>query len=678
MSTPLWQPSTAHRQSTAMYQFAQLASQKSGQDLRQYHDLWHWSINQHEAFWSLLADFFPIQFHHRGEIVLEQSHQKQIHQEPRHENTPPLLTEHWFTDSRLNFAENLLAYRDEQIAIEFFNENGLQQQLTYAQLYNRVNRLVQALKKQGIRSNDRVVAVLPNVPQAIIAMLACTSLGAIWSSCSPDFGNQSLSDRFIQIQPKALIFANGYVYKGKIHNCQEKITTLIKHLPTLEFAIQVNCIESNSIKNNSIKSNEKKSTLSIANLNLFLWESLLKGSEYQDEIEFVSLPFNHPIYILFSSGTTGVPKCIVHGAGGTLLQHWKELALHTDIKRGDKLFYYTSTGWMMWNWLVSGLALGCTIVLYDGCPTYPRQSILLEWVDQYQINVFGCSAKYISGLKQSGVDVSQELKLASLRSLLSTGSPLSATLFDYIMQAIKSPLQIASISGGTDIISCFALGNPLLPVFRGELQAPGLGMAVAIYSEQGKPLQQQKGELVCTRSFPSMPIYFWNDPQQIKYGQAYFERFKAVWTHGDYAQFTENGGLIIYGRSDTTLNPGGIRIGTAEIYRCVEQFPQIVDSLVIGHDIEDDQQIILFVQLADNIALHATLIKRLKEKIRHSASIHHVPHQIIAVADIPRTYNGKLAEKAVYQMVHHQAVNNRSALINPDALDLFANLKNLI
>jgi len=651
MSAPLWTPSKGFQQNARMRLFSEYVSQESGLNFANYHQLWRWSVDNREQFWSLLCEYFPIKFSNRGKQVLDES--------------SGMFMAKWFDDSQLNFAENLLRYQDQHIAIEFYNEQGKQQQLTYQQLYQQVSLLAQALQAQGIKPGDRIAAIVPNIPEAVIGMLASTSIGAIWSSCSPDFGQQSLMDRFNQIQPKVILYSDGYVYKGKTHHSQEKITGLIEQLNRVEFAILIPYVQSEPFIDHT-------------NIPIFLWDEFLSNSQADKAINFISLAFNHPIYILYSSGTTGVPKCIVHGAGGTLLQHLKELSLHTNITRDDKLFYYTSTGWMMWNWLVSSLALGARVILYDGCPTYPHMDSLFQLIEKHKITVFGCSAKYISALQNANVKPIEQLKLEQLRCILSTGSPLSSELFDYVYQNIKTDLQLCSISGGTDLISCFALGNPLSPVNRGELQGPGLGMAIEIYSPDGESIIQQKGELVCSKAFPSMPIYFWNDPDNQKYRQAYFSQFPNVWTHGDYAELTKNQGVIIYGRSDTTLNPGGIRIGTAEIYRQLEPFNEIEDSLVIGQEWQGDQRIILFIQLKAHSHLNEQLHHKICQQIRTNTSIHHVPAKIIAIQDIPRTYNGKLAEKAVYQIIHGQTVKNRSALLNPEALDLFQNLEQIL
>lgn len=655
MSNPaLWKPQENSKQQALMTQFAHHLSlhQKFNHPtpFDNYQDLYQWSILNRSLFWQAVLDFFKVKLTKKGDLVLDDS--------------KGMFMAQWFADSQLNFAENLLRYRDQHVAIQFFNETGQQQTFTYAQLYQQVAFLSRAFKQSGIQPGDRIAAVLPNCPHAVIGMLACTSIGAIWSSCSPDFGAQSLLDRLKPIQPKLLLCTEGYYYKGKSFYCLDKISTLSKQLPSLQQCIVIHYLDD-------------KLKLPTNSSHITTYHDFIDDYKSATEIQFTPLPFNHPVYILFSSGTTGAPKCIVHGAGGTLLQHLKELGLHVNLQRHEKIFYYTSTGWMMWNWLVSGLALGATLILYDGNPCYPETDSLLKQVAEKNIHIFGCSAKYISNLQHQKIDCRDLLDSSHLRTLLSTGSPLSDDSFDYVYQHIKKDVQLCSISGGTDIISCFALGNPLQPIHRGELQGYGLGMAMAVLNDQGQPVIEEKGELVCTQAFPSMPVCFWQDPDNQHYHQAYFEKFNAIWTHGDYAKLTQNQGLIIYGRSDTTLNPGGIRIGTAEIYRQLESIDDISNAIAVGQHWQHDQRIILFVQLKADKHLDEPLKQKIKQHLKTQASPHHVPAKIIQVDDIPITFNGKLAEKAVTQTIHHQPVNNKAALMNPDSLTCFTHIQEL-
>ncbi len=655
---PLWTPEQNHSKSIRMNDFKNFAAKKTGEIFKNYSALHHWSVNQNTQFWQLTAEYFKVKFHQKPSQILSDSNE--------------IFMPQWFSGSRLNFAENLLQFRDNRIAIEFHNENGVHQSITYAELFQRVASLSNALQKMGLQADDRVAAVMPNIPEAVIAMLACARIGAIWSICSPDFGEQNLMERFKQIEPRFLLFSDGYYYKGKRHDILPTITRLSNELTEIKQLIALAYIEPEETLKFRLKQSLPQTKL---------FNQVCQTSGEQSDIDFPPFAFNHPLYILYSSGTTGVPKCIVHGAGGTLLQHLKELGLHTNLHRSDKLFYYTSTGWMMWNWLVSGLALGVTIILYDGSPCYPETDSLLKLVARQKITVFGCSAKYISTLQKQNIDCRKLLKDSQLRSILSTGSPLLSESFDYVYEKLKKEIQLCSISGGTDLISCFVLGNPLSAVHRGELQGPGLGMAVKIYNEQGQAVNNEQGELVCTKAFPSMPVFFWNDPDNKKYHQAYFEHFKNVWTHGDYAKQTSNNGFIIYGRSDTTLNPGGIRIGTAEIYRQLEHLESVIDSVVVAQEWQDDQRIILFVQLLQDKSLDTdmkeALFQEIRQRIRHNCSPHHVPAKVIAVADIPHTYNGKLSERAVTEMIHNRPVKNKDALSNPESLSFYKNLEQL-
>jgi acetoacetyl-CoA synthetase len=562
----------------------------------------------------------------------------------------------WFPDAKLNYAENLLRRRDDDTALIFWGEDRVRWRLSFAELYDAVSRTVQALEASGVRQGDRVAAFMPNTPDTIIFMLATASLGAIWSSCSPDFGAQGVLDRFGQIQPKVLFAVEGYYYNGKAHDTLARIAEIVKKLPSLERVV----ISSYTRERPDIGTVPKAVHLS----------DFVAPYRPRD-IPFRRLPFNHALLILYSSGTTGVPKCIVHGAGGTLLQHLKEHQLHTGLKRGDRLFYFTTCGWMMWNWLATGLATGATLLLYDGSPFHPHSAILFDFADAEKMTVFGTSAKYIDALNKSGSRPIETHSLASVTTMTSTGSPLVAESFDFVYRAIKKDLLLSSISGGTDIVSCFVLGDPTLPVYRGEIQRRGFGMKVEVFDETARSVIGQKGELVCTAPFPSMPVRFWNDPDGAKYRNAYFARFPGVWCHGDFMELTSRGTAIIYGRSDATLNPGGVRIGTAEIYRQVEQLDEVVESLVIAQDWDNDVRVVLFVRLREGRTLDDPLVRKIKDHIRDSTTPRHVPARIVQVADIPRTKSGKIVELAVRNVVHGQPVKNIEALANPEALEHF-------
>jgi len=649
---PIWKPDEDNKCQTNMWRFMGYVNAQYGLSLKDYHTLQQWSVNNIASFWQSIWEFFEIKHSASYTDVLKSSGH--------------MIDAQWFTDARFNFAENLLQYctpdNADNTAIVFHGEDKVKRQLSFAELYRQVAAVAQTLKSLGIKSGDRVVGFMPNMPEAVVAMLATTSIGAIWSSCSPDFGFQGVMDRFGQIKPKVLFTADGYYFKGETIDSLGIVQSLVKSIESIELIIVVPYVNDNPVIN------------SLENSVLY---SDLISRRSNSVIEFEQLPFNHPLYIMYSSGTTGVPKCIVHGAGGTLLQHLKELSLHSDLQTGDKLFYYTTCGWMMWNWMVSGLAVGATLVLYDGSPFYPDENAMLDLIDDEQINIFGSSAKYISALEKSGVIPRNSHNLGSLKVILSTGSPLAPESFDYVYRDIKSDLQLSSISGGTDIISCFALGSPILPVYKGELQCVGLGMDVVIYDEAGNETINERGELVCKSVFPSMPLYFWNDDNKRKYLAAYFARFDNVWAHGDYGQLTENKGLIIYGRSDAVLNPGGVRIGTAEIYRQVEKLPEILESIAIAQEWKDDVRIILFVKLRDDVVLNNMLENKIRHVIRSNTTPRHVPAKIIAVKDIPRTISGKIIELAVRNVVHHRPVLNTDAMANPEALDYFRNLTEL-
>jgi acetoacetyl-CoA synthetase len=648
MSKVLWQPSEDRIKNTNMYHFMQQVNQRYGKMFSSYDDLYHWSISEIPAFWEALWNY--------GNVLCSKSYERVVDD---HRKLPGAK---WFEGAQLNFAENLLRYRDDHIALSFKGEGQPTVSLTYAELYDHVARLAKSLRDMEIKPGDRIAGFMPNMIETVIAMLAATSMGAVWSSCSPDFGIKGVLDRFGQIAPRVLFTPNGYSYNGKKIDSLERISDILKQLPGIEKVIVVPYTDP---------------APGLSNVpNGVLFDDFI-SPEPGLKIPFVQLPPNHPLYIMYSSGTTGVPKCIVHGAVGTLLQHIKELGLHTDVKREDTVFYYTTCGWMMWNWLVSSLALGARVLLYDGSPFYRDPGAMWQMAQNEKITIFGASAKYLAAVEKAGVIPGQSYDLAPLKAVLSTGSPLSIESFEYVYRDIKDDLVLSSISGGTDIISCFALGNPMGSVYAGELQCRGLGMKVEAYGDSGKPVIGEKGELVCTAAAPSMPSYFWNDPDEKKYRGAYFDVYPGIWRHGDYIEITERGGVIIYGRSDATLNPGGVRIGTAEIYRQVENIPEILDSLVIGQDWDNDVRVILFVKLKEGYELTDELLKRIKTTIRESTTPRHVPAKIIAVADIPCTISGKKVELAVRNVIHNQEVKNKDALANPEALDYFKDLPEL-
>jgi acetoacetyl-CoA synthetase len=650
MNPALWQPSAERIANANITRFMQWVGAFYGISITDYATLYQWSIKNPAAFWGLLLDFSELKAERKGDIVL-------LHKDK-------MLDAKWFPDARLNYAENLLRPHDKrQFAISFHNENGKTRRLTHDELYRQVSKLAQALQNDGIKPGDRVAGVLPNLPETIIAMLATTSLGAIWSSCSPDFGIPGIVDRFNQIAPKILFVCDGYTFNGKAFNRLDQVRPLLKALPSVKKTVLIPNLHSDQIKTSK---------------EVILWQDYLADFPENRPIKFVPMAFNDPLFILYSSGTTGPPKCIVHSVGGTLIQHLKEHLLHVDIHPGDRLFYYTTCGWMMWNWLASGLASGAELVLYDGSPLYPKADALFDLIDEFQINIFGVSAKYIDTIKKAGIRPAHSHDLSSLYTILSTGSPLMPEGFDYVYDSIKSDVCLSSISGGSDIISCFVLGCPILQVRRGEIQCRGLGMAVDVYDDNGQSLLGEKGELVCKSPFPAMPIGFWNDPDGRQYHAAYFERYHGVWWHGDYVELTESGGMIIYGRSDAVLNPGGIRIGTAEIYRQVEQVDEVLESLVVGQDIGGDCKIILFVVLRRGVELSDQLKLKIKQQIRQNASPHHVPKEILQVTDIPRTKSGKIAELAVRNIIHGYPVKNRDALANPDVLEQYYRIKALI
>ncbi len=653
---PLWAPSPARAAATNLARFAADVRPRSGAAPDDYAALHRWSIEHPEQFWPAVWRFGGVIADERPgaepwDAVLEGARMAPVSAPdgPR-----------WFRGARLNFAENLLRFSDDRPAIVAWNELGRRQSLSYRELNEAVARTAAALVRDGVRAGDRVAGFLPNIPAAIIGMLAATRIGAIWSSCSPDFGAKGVLDRFGQIRPTVLIAADGYRYAGKQIDSMPRIREIAAALPDLRRVVVVPYLAD---------------APDLANLpNVATWDAWLAGAANDPAPAYDRGPFERPIYVLYSSGTTGLPKCLVHGAGGTLLQHLKEHLLHTDLRRDDVLFYFTTCGWMMWNWLVSGLAVGATLVLYDGAPLAPRASILWEMAEAERITVFGTSAKYLAVLEQEGVRPREQFDLGALRAILSTGSPLSEKSYEFVYRDIKADVHLASISGGTDIVSCFALGHPGLPVWKGELQVPGLGMAVDVFDPEGKPIVGEPGELVCTRPFPSMPVAFWDDADAAKYTKAYFARFPDTWTHGDWVTRTAHGGLVIHGRSDATLNPGGVRIGTAEIYRQVEQFAEVVESVVIGQEWDGDVRVVLFVRLRDGAELDEALRQAIRQRLRTEASPHHVPKVIVQVPDIPKTLNGKTSEIAVRDVVHGRPVTNRDALANPASLDAYRDL----
>ena len=640
---PLWQPSPGWAKATNLMRFAAQAAQRWNRRLDTMAEIHAWSVEQLEEFWLSVWEWGGVIAEIRGETVLRDG--------------AKMPGAQFFPAARFNFAENLLRRRDAGEALVFRGEDKVQRRLSHAELYDRVSRLAQALKSDGVGPGDRVAGYIPNMPEAIVGMLATSSLGAMWSSCSPDFGVKGVLDRFGQIAPKVLILADGYYYGGKSFNCLEKAREIAAGLPSLRRMVVVPYTRTDP---------------SLEALPLARSFDAYTAPFAATDIQFARLEFGHPLYVMYSSGTTGVPKCIVHGAGGTLLKHIVEQQFHCDVRPGDRLFYFTTCGWMMWNWLASGLAAGATLLLYDGSPFHPDGNMLFDFAEQERMTQLGTSAKYIDQLMKTGIEPRRNHRLDSVRLLTSTGSPLAPEGFDFIYRSVKRELCMASISGGTDIMGCFVMGNPAGPVWRGEIATAVLGMAVEIYGDDGKPVPEgEKGELVCTRPFPTMPLGFWNDPDGTKYHAAYFDRFPGIWCHGDYAARTPHGGFVIHGRSDAVLNPGGVRIGTAEIYRPVEQMPEVLESLVIAQEWQHDVRIVLFVKLRDGIALDDPLIRRINGQIRANASPRHVPARIVQVGDIPRTKSGKIVELAVREVVHGRPVKNREALANPEALDFF-------
>lgn len=646
---PLWTPAVERVAASQMNAFRAAANERHSVALKNYRDLHAWSVEHRAAFWDLLWDVCGV----IGE--------KGVRHVADGEKMPGAK---FFPDAKLNYAENLLRRNDSGAAILFRGEDKALRRFSHTELVELVSRMQQALAAAGVRAGDRVAAMLPNLPESVALLLAVSSIGAIFSSCSPDFGERGVVDRFGQIEPKLFFACDGYWYNGKRISIAEKVKAITSSLPSVE-----KIVIAPYLGEADTAAKEMPRGISLGEfLKPFAPKALF----------FERLPFDHPLYILYSSGTTGVPKCIVHGAGGMLLQHLKEHKLHCDIHPGERIFYFSTLGWMMWNWLVSGLASDAVLCLYDGSPFAPDEGVLFRYAEDEKINLFGTSAKYIDAVKKSGLIPKDKFDLASVRLITSTGSPLAPESFDFVYQAIKEDVHLASISGGTDLGACFVLGEPTSPVWKGEIQAPGLGMAVEVWSEDGTPMKSGRGELVCTKPFPSMPIEFWNDPGGKKYHAAYFERFPGVWCHGDFAEWTEHGGIVIHGRSDATLNPGGVRIGTAEIYAQVEQIPEIVECIAIGQEWDNDVRIVLFAKMREGAALDDTMRERIKKLIRSGASPRHVPAKIVAVADIPRTRSGKITEIAVREIVHGRPVKNTEALANPEALECYKNIPALM
>ena len=640
----MWKPSVEQIERSQMFEFKEFINTRHGLNLGSYQNLHEWSVDNIHEFWASAWEFFDI-----------------IHTQPYTQvvdDVSEMPGAKWFTGARLNFAENLLRRRDDKTALIFKGESQPVRKLTYAELYSEVAKTAAALRTAGVEKGDRVAGFVPNMPESIIAMLATTSIGAIWSSSSPDFGIKGVLDRFSQIEPKVLFAANGYFYNGKFHDSLEKLKGILHDLPSVEKVVVIPY------------SDEDSDIRTISNSILF--SDFIDNDE--EEIEFEQLPFDHPLYIMYSSGTTGLPKSIVHGAGGTLLQHLKELQLHCDLREQDTIFYFTTCGWMMWNWLVSSLAAGASLVLYDGAPFFPDANAMWKMAEELGITVFGTSAKFIAASEAAGNKPISTNDLSNVRLILSTGSPLMEENFDYIYRDVKKDVQLASISGGTDIVSCFAGGSPMLPVYRGELQCSGLAMDVDAFDHKGKSSRNAKGELVCKKAFPSMPIYFWNDPDGQKYHNAYFDKFENIWYHGDYIEINDHGGIKIFGRSDATLNPGGVRIGTAEIYRVVEQMAEVADSLVVGVQSDGDELVALFLKMDEGAILNDNLINQIKSSIRANCSPRHVPSIIKSVEDIPYTISGKKVELAVKKIIHGEEVTNKDALANPEALECFKDI----
>ena len=648
MRAPIWVPSAERVKGANMTRFIGFVNGRHGTGFTSFEELYRWSVADIPAFWGAMWEF--------GGVIASHGYDRVV------DDPAQMPGARWFSGARLNFAENLLRYRDGRPAIIFKGEGKGTERLTCGELYSRVARLARSLREAGVVAGDRVAGFMPNLPETVIAMLAAVSLGAVWSSCSPEFGIQGVLDRFGQIEPKVLFTADGYLYDGKRYDSLERVRGVVAAIPAIERVVVVPYLEESP---------------PIEGIPRAVRYAEFAAGEAVPDIDFVQLPAEHPLYIMYSSGTTGPPKCMVQGAAGILVHHLKELMLHTDLRRDDTILYLTTCGWMMWNWLVSSLAVGAAVVLYDGHPFYPRPDALWQLAAAEGITVFGTSARYLAALEKAGARPGLFHDLSRLRAVLSTGSPLPVEGFRYVYHEIKPDVQLASISGGTDLNGCFALGNPIGPVYEGELQCRGLGMRVEVFNAEGKPVVGEPGELVCTAPFPSMPLCFWNDPDVSLYRKAYFERFPGVWAHGDFAELTETGGMVIYGRSDATLNPGGVRIGTAELYRLVETMPEITDSLAVGQRREGDERVILFVRLATGVELDEELRERIRRVIREKVSPRHVPARIIQIADIPYTINMKKVELAVRQVIHGEPVKNRDSIANPEALELYRDLPEL-
>ena len=639
MKDPLWVPSKERIRNSLMYEFMQLCPEK----FDSYFDLHHWSISEIESFWSQFWDFSNIKYSKSYDSVLK---------------NPVMPGAKWFSGSKINYAENLLKGAPNQVAVISLGESGSAKSITFRELNLKVSSIQKGLIDLGVKKGTIVAGFVPNCVETLIIMLAVSSLGGIWTSCSPDFGSKGVVDRFGQVNPHILVTSNGYSYNGKLFKLEDKVNGVLNVIDSIQHVIEIEYVDIDSDFNH---------------VSVVSFDNLLDNESSNPSFE--QLPFDHPLYIMYSSGTTGPPKSIIHSAGGTLIQHMKEHQLHCDVKPGkSKMFWFTTCGWMMWNWLVSGLSSGATIVLYDGSPSYPNIDKLWRMIDELGITHFGTSPKFLSACDSKGISPKKFCNLDSLESILSTGSPLVEEQFDWVYSNVKSDIQLSSISGGTDIIGCFLAGSPILPVFRGELQCPQLGMSVESWNDDGVSVIGENGELVCTKPFPSMPIGFWNDDDSSKYISAYFEEFDGVWTHGDYLEITDTGGAIIYGRSDTTLNPGGVRIGTAEIYRSIENFDEVFDSVVIGKPEGSDVSIVLCLKLIDGISITKDLEEKIKAHIRKSTTPRHVPNYVFQVSDIPYTISGKKVEKAVLHTILGKSVKNKDALINPDSLKEFSNL----
>jgi acetoacetyl-CoA synthetase len=645
---PIWAPGPARVQGTNLHRFTAFAENQNGLKFPTYADLHRWSLEQPEFFWRNLVNFSQVRGSAWGEVIRT--------------NGNGMSGTQWFPNARFNFAENLLSRKDETDAIIFWSEDKIRKKMSWADLHNDVGNLAAALRDFGIKPGDRIAAVMANVPETIVWFLATASIGAIWSSCSPDFGVDGIVDRFGQIEPRILVCNDGYLYNGKHHDCRKKIEAAISRIPSIETCIIVPYPNTNL----DIKGMEE-----CESVDSFCAPRKVTSAAFQQ------FPFSHPLYILYSSGTTGRPKCIVHSAGGALLTHVKEHQLHCDISPGDKVFYFTTCGWMMWNWLVSALASKATVLLFDGSPFHPTPNILFDYADQEKITFLGTSAKFFDALRKTAFSPAETHNLSSLKTIASTGSPLAPTSFDYVYKSVKPDVHLASIAGGTDIVGCFMTGIPTEPVWRGEIQGPALGMATKVFDEDGNACIGTKGELVCTKAFPSMPVKFWNDPKGKLYHNAYFAHFPGVWRHGDWVEKTQTGGFIIHGRSDTTLNPGGVRIGTGEIYRQVEQLQEVLESVAIGQEWDNDVRIILFVILQPNLILDQDLMNRIIDRIRKHCSPRHVPAKILQVDDIPRTKSGKVSELAVREAVHGRQIQNLESMENPGCLNAYEYLEEL-